>query len=111
MDLNTRSQGNVLVIECNVESIDAANVRQFRSMMQSVLEGHKNAVLDMSRVAFVDSSGLGALIACLRELSVRKGDFRLAGMNRAVRALFELMRMHKVFGIHDTVEGAIASFA
>ena len=111
MNLNTRSEGNVLVVECNLESIDASNVRQFRSTMQSVLAEHKNAVLDMSHITFVDSSGLGALIACMRELNGRSGDFRLAGMNRAVRALFELMRMHKVFSIHDTVEGAVASFA
>ena len=111
MKLNTKIEGDVLVVACSAESIDASNVREFRADMQEVLAGSKFAVLDMSAITFVDSSGIGALIACMRELNGRKGDFRLAAMSRAVRALFELMRMHRVFGIHDTVEGAVASFS
>jgi anti-sigma B factor antagonist len=110
MDLTSQTQGSVLVIECRKENLDASNVREFRESMQQLMKDQKQVVLDMSHMKFVDSSGLGALIACLRDANSRKGDFRLAAMSRPVRALFELMRMHRVFSIHETVEGATASF-
>jgi anti-sigma B factor antagonist len=71
---------------------------------------HARVVLDMAGVQFVDSSGLGALIACLRQTNARRGDFRLCAMSRTVRALFELMRMHRVFNIHETRNEAVTSF-
>lgn len=111
MQLQKHIQGNeVLVIQVVDESLDASNVREFRDQMQSLLKGQTRVVLDMSTLKFVDSSGLGALISCLREVNGRKGDLCLANMTRSVLALFELMRMHRIFSIHDTTEGALASF-
>ena len=101
---------DVLVIAIHEESLDASNVRDFRDSMQKMMHDQTKVVLDMSGLKFVDSSGLGALISCLRDVNSRKGDFRLSTMSRSVLALFELMRMHRVFSIHDTVEGAVSSF-
>lgn len=102
---------NVLVVVYPDDNLDAGNVREFRESMQALMKGHLHVVLDMSKMKFVDSSGLGALLACLRDANSRKGDFRLGAMSRPVRALFELMRMHRVFSIHDDVAGAVRSFA
>lgn len=111
MELFDRTTENgTLVIECRGDNLDASNVRGFRETMKTLMKDHTHVVLDMSRMKFVDSSGLGALIACLRDANGRKGDLRLCAMSRPVRALFELMRMHRVFCIHETVENAVASF-
>jgi anti-sigma B factor antagonist len=111
MELTGRIEGsNVLVIELREDNLDASNVRDFRDAAQSLMLEHKQVVLDMAGVKFVDSSGLGALISCLRQLNGRRGDFRLCEMSRTVRALFELMRMHRVFNIHDTRSDAVSSF-
>lgn len=103
--------GNVLVIELGEDNLDASNVREFKDAIQSVIQDHTRVVLDMSQVQFVDSSGLGALISCLRLLNGRRGDFRLCAMSKTVRALFELMRMHRVFNIHEGKDDAVRSFA
>ena len=111
MELNGRVEGqDVLVIELREDNLDASNVREFRDAVQSLIQDRTRVVLDMSGVNFVDSSGLGALISCLRQVNARKGDFRLCGMSRTVRALFELMRMHRVFNIHESRADAVASF-
>lgn len=111
MDLPNQIQdGGVLVIEYRDEHLDASNVREFREAAQKIMKDQSKVVLDMSQLKFVDSSGLGALISCLRDANSRKGDLRLSAMSRSVLALFELMRMHRVFSIHDTVEGAVSSF-
>ena len=111
MELNGQIEGDdVLVIELREDNLDAGNVRAFRDAMQSLMDERTRFVLDLAGVKFVDSSGLGALISCLRQANLRKGDFRLCEMSRTVRALFELMRMHRVFNIHDTRADAVASF-
>jgi anti-sigma B factor antagonist len=112
MELLNQIQGDgVLVIRMQEDNLDASNVRAFREGMQTLIKDKTKVVLDMSSLKFVDSSGLGALISCLRDTNGRKGDFRLSNMSRSVLALFELMRMHRVFGIHETAEGAVASFS
>jgi anti-sigma B factor antagonist len=111
MELNGRIEGaDVLVLELREDNLDASNVREFREAAQSLMQDRARVVLDMAGVKFVDSSGLGALISCLRQANGRKGDFRMCEMSRTVRALFELMRMHRVFNIHDTRADAVASF-
>lgn len=107
---NRKDENDVLIIEIQEENLDASNVRDFRASMQDLIKDNSRVVLNMERLKFVDSSGLGALIACLRELNARKGDLRLSNMTRSVLALFELMRMHRVFSIHETTQGATASF-
>ncbi len=111
MELNGRIEGHdVLVIELREDNLDASNVREFRDAVQSLMQERTRVVLDMAGVKFVDSSGLGALISCLRQANGRKGDLRLCEMSITVRALFELMRMHRVFTIHEARGDAVASF-
>lgn len=112
MELKQRTEGDgVIVIECLAENLDASNVRVFRESIQKLLENQLRVVLDMSSLKFVDSSGLGALVSCLRDIHGRKGELYLCSMTRTVRALFELMRMHRVFEIFESVDEAVAAFA
>jgi anti-sigma B factor antagonist len=67
-------------------------------------------VIDLSRLRFVDSSGLGAFISCLRKLNAKGGDLKLCGMSKQVRAVFELVRMHRIFDIFGTREEALRAF-
>ena len=112
MELLNQTQGDdVLVIQIQEDNLDASNVRAFREAMQALIKDKTRVVLDISHLKFVDSSGLGALISCLRLLNSGRGDFKLCAMSTTVRALFELMRMHRVFNIHDTRQEAVNSFS
>ncbi|NDY93085.1 STAS domain-containing protein [Ideonella sp. TBM-1] len=101
----------VLVLSLRGESLDASNVAAFKESALALSRGHPRVVLDMTGLQFVDSSGLGALISCLRQQNGQRGDLRLCHMSPAVRALFELMRMDRVFRIFDRCDDAVASFA
>ncbi|MEI6599619.1 MAG: STAS domain-containing protein [Comamonadaceae bacterium] len=105
------TDNDVLLIELNEGNLDASNAREFRDSIQLMMNERTRVVLDMAGVKFVDSSGLGALISCLRLLNGREGDFRLCAMSKPVRALFELMRIDRVFNIHNTRDEAVRSFA
>ena len=66
-------------------------------------------LLDLEAVDFIDSSGLGSLLSCLRTMNAKDGDLRLFGMRKPVQAMFELVRMHRLFAIYDNEEEACAS--
>jgi anti-sigma B factor antagonist len=102
--------GNVAVATVPVEELDASNAGELKRDIAPLLETHTNLVLDLSRLRFVDSSGLGAFISCLRKLNARGGDLKLCGMSTQVRAVFELVRMHRVFDILPTRADAVRAF-
>jgi anti-sigma B factor antagonist len=66
---------------------------------------------DLGGVPAVDSSGIGALLACLKEASRRGGDVKLARLQPGVRLVLEITKVHRVFGVYDDPLAAAASFA
>jgi anti-sigma B factor antagonist len=111
MELVLQRSGDVAVATVPVEDLDASNAGEFKRDMTPVVDATTKLVLDLSRLRFVDSSGLGAFISCLRKLNAKGGDLKLCGMSKQVRAVFELVRMHRVFDIFATTEDAIRAFA
>jgi anti-sigma B factor antagonist len=110
MQLAFEQIGDVAVSTVLVEEIDAGNAGEFKREIAPVLDEHAKVVLDLSRLRFVDSSGLGAFISCLRKLNAKGGDLKLSGMSKQVRGVFELVRMHRVFDILATSEDAVRAF-
>jgi len=100
----------ITVIQLTGESLDASNANQFKQDIMPTLNGHLRVVFEMSQLKFVDSSGLGALLSCLRHLNANGGELKLAGMQKSVQALFELVRMHRIFELYPTREEALAAF-
>ena len=110
MEITVDKLHNITVAEIPVEELDASNASELKLNMAPILEASTRLVIDLSRVHFVDSSGLGAMLSCLRQLSAKGGDLKLCGMSKQVRAAFELVRMHRIFDIFGTREEAVHAF-
>lgn len=110
MELAVEKVGDVAVVEIPVDELDASNTGELKHDIAPVLEANAKLVIDLSRLRFVDSSGLGAILSCLRQLSSKGGDLKLTGMQKQVRAVFELVRMHRIFDIYGTREEAVRAF-
>jgi len=110
MQMAFEKVGDVAVAAVPVEELDASNAGEFKRDIAPMLDANGKLVLDLSRLRFVDSSGLGAFISCLRKLNAKGGDLKLCGMSKQVRAVFELVRMHRVFDILGTREDALRAF-
>jgi anti-sigma B factor antagonist len=110
MVIAVENVGDVAVAAVPVEELDASNAGEFKRDIVPLLDANARMVLDLSRVRFVDSSGLGAFISCLRKLNAKGGDLKLCGMSKQVRGVFELVRMHRVFDILGTKEDAVRAF-
>lgn len=111
MEASIELFGNVAVLVMPSSSLDASNADEFKRDVTPVMSANPRLVFDMSSLQFVDSSGLGAILACLRQQNSTGGDLKLCGIRKPVRALFELVRMHRVFDIYNTREEAVGSFA
>ena len=111
MEIAFDTMNGAAVAAVPVEELDASNAGDFKRDIAPVLEANTKLVLDLSRLRFVDSSGLGAFISCLRKLNAKGGDLKLCGMSKQVRAVFELVRMHRIFDIYGTKEEAVRAFA
>jgi anti-sigma B factor antagonist len=110
MDIAVENFGVVTIATLHRDELDAGNVQDFKRDIAAVLADNRNVILDLSHLRFVDSSGLGAMLSCLRQLNAAGGDLKLCGMSKAVRAVFELVRMHRIFDIYDTREQAVSAF-
>jgi anti-sigma B factor antagonist len=110
MNLTPEKIGEVTIVVLPGEQLDASNAKEFKRDMAPLLEPCRRVVFDLAELRFVDSSGLGAILSSLRQLNANGGDLKLCGMSKPVRALFELVRMHKIFEIHETRDDAIRAF-
>jgi anti-sigma B factor antagonist len=107
MQFETRLIEDVLIVKTPASRIDAASAIQFKEQMRNVMQDAPGrVVLDMENVGFVDSSGLGALVAVFK-LTARERSFELAALQPTVQKLFELTRMNSVFQLHKTAADAL----
>jgi anti-sigma B factor antagonist len=91
--------------------LDANSAMEFKSEMGRLIEGCTRMIIDMEHVKFIDSAGCGALITVLRQLKGSGGDLKLYNVDKQVRLVFELVRMHKIVDIFNTQQEAILSFS
>jgi anti-sigma B factor antagonist len=110
MELTVDRMGDVAVVAVPVEELAAGNSRDFRRDITPALDVHLKIVFDLSRLRYVDSSGLGVFIWCLRRVNANGGDLKLCGVHDQVRATFELVRLHRVFDLYSTREEAVRAF-
>jgi anti-sigma B factor antagonist len=110
MDIDVKDINDVRIITVNSQSLDASNISEFKSLIMPQLDGEDKVVLVLTKLEFVDSSGLGAFLSCMRKVTAAGGKFKLAELNSTVRSLFELVRMHRVIEIYNTTDEAMASF-
>ncbi len=110
MQIETNPLDNVLIINISGR-LDAEEPDMFRSKMRQILEqNNANIVIDCSKLEYMDSRGLGALISSLRLAIEKGGDIRIARVLPSVNMLLELTRANKVFKIFKTVDEAADSF-
>lgn len=101
MQLTTTTAGNVVTINVDAQTIDAAVAAQFKSdMMEIINSSSANIVLDVSGVRMIDSSGLGTLVALLKVLGTER-ELTLRHPAPSVIGLLKLTRMDRVFRVEQ----------
>jgi anti-sigma B factor antagonist len=108
--VDERPGGIAVASWAEASTLDASNVVELRQRVGEIERDHSRIVFDMSRVEFLDSSVIGALVGFMRKARAAGGDVKLAGLTPDIETIFELTRLQKVFQIHDSVDGAVREF-
>lgn len=107
MRLISRDIGGRTVVTVGEDRIDAAGAIAFKEAMRHATDGGAGPViLDLGGVDFIDSSGLGAIVAVMKHLG-RDRRLHLAALLPNVDRVFRLTRMDSVFPIHDSLAHAM----
>jgi anti-sigma B factor antagonist len=107
MNLYAEARDGALVVQLNEPRLDAAIAIQFKDRMREiVLQPSTRVVLDLSAVGFLDSSGLGAIVAVMKALPAGR-RLELCGLTPNVAKVFHLTRMESVFVIHENPPGGL----
>lgn len=111
MDCSLRPEGEIMLVTPRDARLDARIADELKEQLLDVVRsGHARIALDLSGVDFVDSSGLGALVAVCKQLAGR-GELAIVGARPAVVKLFRLTRLDRVFRLYGNAPDALAALA
>lgn len=110
MEVNIRSEKNLKIIEVTGE-VDLYSSPAFRKdLLELTNAKNKSLLVDLYNVSYMDSSGIATLVEALQQVGKYGGKLRLANLRDAVKEVFELSRLDKVFEIFPSLEEAKKAF-
>ena len=107
MDMVIERFRDVAVVTLGSRQLDAVNAKEFKESVKELIQTHTKIIFDLSAVRFIDSYGMGAMLAILMKLNVQGGDLKLCGVNSTVRMLFERAYLHRLFEMFKNREEAV----
>ena len=107
MQFQTENHDGVVVLQPQGE-IDIANVNVLKEFLQQIsADETMRIVIDLSKVSFIDSSVLGALVSFFKTVSGYGGRIRLSNLRPVIARTFSLTKLDDVFEIFDQLQAAI----
>src|SRR5229473_7063315 len=97
----------VVDVEGEIDIYTAPRLREL--LIDLVSKTSYQLVVDLDKVGFLDSTGLGVLVGGLRRVRAHDGSLDLVCTQQRILKIFRITGLTEVFGIHDTVDGAIAA--
>jgi anti-sigma B factor antagonist len=111
MKIEANKAGNILVIRILETRFGADAVESFnQQVLPFIREGSPAVLLDLSEVSFLDSSGLAAMVSCLKAQN-RSGHLAVCGARESVASLFRLTRMDRILRFFPTSEEGVAALS
>ena len=111
MQLSTTDDGHVTILTVDGDLVIGESESLFkRTVIRLLEEGKINLLVDLRKVGFLDSSGLGALVRAMTSAQKEGGQTKLLGAGPQVRKLLEMTRLDSVFENFTDMETAVSSF-
>jgi len=110
MEINQREKNDIIILDITGE-IDLYNAPEIKDIINTLIEKQKyNVIINLEKVTYIDSSGIGALISSLSNLKKYQGGLKIINVFASVRKVFELTKLTSFFEIFDSEDEAVASF-
>jgi anti-sigma B factor antagonist len=101
------AQGDTFVVDLNGE-IDVYTSPKVKDAIGDLIDkGHYNLVINLEKVRYIDSTGLGVLIGGLKRVREHGGTVNLVCTNPQIKKIFDITGLVKIFGIYDDEDAAM----
>jgi len=111
MKFSTRKSGDVVIIDVEGKILLGEGDVEIKHVVDDLLKkGKKNILLNLAKVPYLDSAGLGEIIRCFTTLRKCGGNFKLLSPNRRVIDLLSITNLLNVFDWYDDEPSALMSF-
>lgn len=108
LSIDVRKEQDHAILDVNGE-VDVFTAPKLREQLVDLVEqGQHNIVVSLEGVEFLDSTGLGVLVAGLKRVKVHDGTLAVVCTKEKILKIFRITGLTKVFPIHDNVESAIS---
>jgi stage II sporulation protein AA (anti-sigma F factor antagonist) len=110
MSANIEHNQNAIIVRLSGE-LDHHNADRVRSLIEQAMmkEQVKHVVMDLQKLTFMDSSGIGVILGRYKQVKARGGKMIICHANRTVNRLLELSGLFKIIESHDDENRALSS--
>jgi len=109
LSVSSSEQGGVTIVHVAGE-IDVYTAPLLREVLdKQIAEGRTDLVVDLEKVTFMDSTGLGVLVGRLKLVRGQNGSLRIVSAEERILKVFSITGLDKVFHIHPSIDEATAA--
>lgn len=110
MEIKLNDKNGVAVLDLKGR-LDLASGTTLKGQIKTLFEKETTSIhLNLDKVEFINSSGLGSLVSILKETRLRKGRLTLSNLASYVQEIFDITQLSHIFEIYATEEEALSSF-
>ena len=103
---------NAMILELSGKIMGGPDFDKFKGEITSLVEaGHRNVILDLSGVPWINSTGLGILITGYHSIKAAEGKMMICNVKERVLSIFYISQLENIFDVYETREEAIKSVA
>ena len=111
MNIEVKAYGDVTLLDIKGNLMGGPETISVHDKVKDLIqEEKKKVVIDLSRVKWMNSSGLGTMMGCLTSLKNSQGDLKLSGVTEKVKSLFMITKLITLFETYDSNEEAAKAF-
>ena len=108
MKIKQSPQDNAMVLEVSGKIMGGPDFDKFKEEIQSLVDaGHKNVILDLSGVPWINSTGLGILITGYHSIKAAEGTMMICNVKERVLSIFYISQLQNIFDVYGTREEAL----
>jgi anti-sigma B factor antagonist len=111
LSVKTRQSNGVSILDLEGRITLGEATGLLRDTVKTVLaDGHKDILLNLGQVSYIDSAGLGELVGCSTTVRNASGRLKLMQLQKKISDLMQITKLHTVFEVIDDEAKAVASF-
>jgi anti-sigma B factor antagonist len=110
--VSKKPEGDIMVLHLSGKIMGGPDHDRFHTEIKTMIaEGYVDILLNMSRVSWINSTGLGILVTAYRTVTKNDGRLKICAVNERIDNILNITQLKLVFETYDNCDEALASFA